>query len=71
MKTYLAKEGITLKSVGNVLCDGRALLTLAQTGTVLLVEEDERSCCSDIAKELNVFKENELQFIGMVLISNC
>ena len=71
IKTYLAKEGITLKSVGNVLCDGRALLTLAQTGTVLLVEEDERSCCNDIAKELNVFKENELQFIGMVLISNC
>lgn len=71
MKVYLAKEGITLKSVGNVLCDGCALLTLAQTGTVLLVEEDERSCCNDIAKELNVFKENELQFIGMVLISNC
>lgn len=71
IKTYLAKEGITLKSAGNVLCDGRALLTLAQTGTVLLVEEDERSCCNDIAKELNVFKENELQFIGMVLISNC
>ena len=71
MKVYLAKEGITLKSVGNVLCDGCALLTLAQTGTVLLVEEEERSCCNDIAKELNVFKENELQFIGMVLISNC
>lgn len=71
MKVYLAKEGITLKLVGNVLCDGCALLTLAQTGTVLLVEEDERSCCNDIAKELNVFKENELQFIGMVLISNC
>lgn len=71
MKNYLAEEGITLKSVGNVLCDGRALLTLAQTGTVLLVEEDERSYCNDIAKELNVFKENEIHFVGMVLISNC
>ncbi len=67
----LKEDGITVEIGGNINRDAEALLKLTEDGACVLVEADEKSNCNEIAKELNKCRENEVQLLGMVLVSNC
>lgn len=65
---YLVSKDIKAVIGKNLLQDAEALLEAVELGNIVFIEIDESSNCKDIAKELNLCLEHQINQLGIILI---
>lgn len=70
LKQELAKDKIDLIIGQNILCDSKALLEMAEIGTVVLVEEVRHSKYQDIVRELELCRNQGISILGSVIFTH-
>lgn len=68
LKETLEKAGIEVSSGKGVAYDADSLMKLAEKKNGILVEVSEKTGCAEIAKELNLCRQNEINILGIVLV---
>ena len=64
----LEEKGIALSAGKGISYDAESLLKAEEIGNVLLIEADEVSKCEEIAKELNLCVQNQIQNLGIIMV---
>lgn len=64
----MEKREIAVTYGKNVVYDAQSLSKLEKTEAVVLFEWDEKSLCREIARELNLLEECEVEILGTILI---
>lgn len=68
LKETLEKAGIEVSYGKGVAYDAESLMKLAEKKNGILLEISEKTGCVELAKELNLFKQNEVNMLGVVLV---
>lgn len=68
VKKALEEHDIVLSAGKGISYDAESLLQAEKVGNILLIEADEVSKCDEIAKELNLCIQNQIQNLGIVMI---
>ncbi|MBR2403918.1 MAG: hypothetical protein IKB01_14370 [Lachnospiraceae bacterium] len=64
----LENEGITVKVVGDLSLDAKALLATSEVGNTIFLEQKRYSTYKDLLKEMQVCGTNHIQVLGMVVV---
>lgn len=68
IRETLEKAGIEVSNGNGVAYDADSLMELAEKKNGILVEVSEKTSCEEIAKELNLCRQNEVSILGVVLV---
>ena len=68
LRETLEKAGIEVSNGKGVAYDAESLMSLAEKKNGILVEVSEKTSCAEIAKELNLCRQNEINVLGVVLV---
>jgi hypothetical protein len=68
LKSLLAEKHIELVSGESIAYNADSLLDLSEIGAGVFVEMDEVSKCEEIAKELNLCAQNQIDTLGLVMV---
>ena len=68
LRETLEKAGIEVSNGKSIAYDAESLMKLAEKKNGILVEISEKTNCADIAKELNLCRQNEINILGVVLV---
>ncbi len=68
IKETLEKAGIEVSNGNGIAYDAESLMNLAEKKNGILVEISEKTGCAEIAKELNLCRQNEINVLGVVLV---
>lgn len=68
VKTALEKKNIVLIAGKCISYDAETLLKAEEVGNILFIETDEVSKCDEIAKELNLCIQNNIQSLGIIMV---
>ncbi|MDD6157404.1 MAG: hypothetical protein PUB52_10360 [Lachnospiraceae bacterium] len=68
MKTCLAEKKIEVVSGKDIIHEADSLMELAENGTAIFVEIDERSNCEEIRKELELCAQNQIRTLGVIMV---
>lgn len=68
IRETLEKAGIEVSNGNGVAYDADSLMELAEKKNGILVEVSEKTSCEEIAKELNLCRQNEVTILGVVLV---
>ena len=70
LRECLNEQQIELTVGKSILYDAESLMQMAKVGNAVLMEVEEKSKCEEIAKELNLCIQNQVQVIGVILTKN-
>lgn len=68
LKETLEKAGIDVSYGNGIAYDAESLMNLAEKKNGILIEISEKTGCAEIAKELNLCRQNEMNVLGVVLV---
>ena len=68
IRETLEKAGIEVSNGNGVAYDADSLMELAEKKNGILIEVSEKTSCEEIAKELNLCRQNEVNILGVVLV---
>jgi capsular polysaccharide biosynthesis protein len=68
LKSLLAEKHIELVSGESIAYNADSLMELSEIGAGIFVEMDEVSKCEEIAKELNLCVQNQIDLLGLVMV---
>lgn len=68
LKEEVAEKGIDLQIGSSILIDADALEAAAKCKNMVFIEVDEGSKCTDIANELNLCLQHQINNLGLILV---
>lgn len=68
IETELMKKEIDTVVAKSISYDAESLIAAAEVGSVVFVEIDENSKCEEIAAELNLCVQNQIESLGVIVV---
>ncbi len=68
IKEGLSAENIGVFSGGSIVYDADSLKESAEKNNLIFIEISEKSACKEIAKELNLCLQNQLNCLGIIMV---